>query len=277
MTDTPSTHSLIDIGVNLSNKQFDHDTAEVLTRAKIANVQACVLTATSEQSSQQVLDLCQQYDDRFPDMLYCTVGVHPHDASDWRPETATVLKQLLARNVAVAVGEAGLDFNRDYSPRPTQEKVFEAQLELAASSGKPIFMHERDAHQRQLAILRAYRNEFTRGVIHCFTGDRTSLYNYLDLDLHIGITGWIADERRGHELQSLVKDIPLDRLMLETDAPYLLPRTIRPKPSSRRNEPAYLPWVLKGVADHRNESAEKISAATSRTAIEFFQLPDTFR
>ena len=183
-----------------------------------------------------------------------------------------MLKQLLEQAETVAVGETGLDFNRDYSPRPVQEQVFEAQLELAGVCGKPLFMHERDAQQRQFEILSAHRDVFKNGVIHCFTGDKKSLFNYLDLDLHIGITGWICDERRGGELQDLVKNIPLNRLMLESDAPYLLPRTIKPKLASRRNEPAYLPWVLSSIAEHRVESIEEIAATTSQTAVEFFRL-----
>ena len=244
----------------------------MLSRAQAENINTCILTGTSEETSHQVLELCRQHASNFPDMLYCTVGVHPHDAKHWRPETATVLKQLLEQAEIVAVGETGLDFNRDYSPRPVQEQVFEAQLELAGVCGKPLFMHERDAHQRQFEILSAHRDVFKNGVIHCFTGDKKSLFNYLDLDLHIGITGWICDERRGSELQDLVKNIPLNRLMLESDAPYLLPRTIEPKPTSRRNEPAYLPWVLSSVAGHRVESIEEIAATTTQAAVEFFRL-----
>ena len=272
MTLNMPSRPLIDIGLNLASSQFKDDSEEVLTRARSAHIIACILTGTDEQTSKHVIDLCQQYATTFPAMLYCTVGVHPHDAKHWNSDTLAVLQQLLDQTPAVAVGETGLDFNRDYSPRPVQERVFEAQLELAAGSGKPLFMHERDAHQRQLEILHAYRNQLGRGVIHCFTGDRQSLFNYLDLDLHIGITGWICDERRGLDLQNLVKNIPLNRLMLESDAPYLLPRTVRPKPSSRRNEPAYLSWVLDSVAEHRHESAEEIAIATSQTAAEFFGL-----
>ncbi|MBV1931540.1 MAG: TatD family hydrolase [Porticoccaceae bacterium] len=275
MTSTSPLYPLIDIGLNLASNQFADDASEVLNSARQAKISACILTGTDEQTSEQVLELCRRYAPTFPGMLYCTAGLHPHDAKHWRPETTALLKQLLAQPETVAVGETGLDFNRDYSPRPMQEQVFEAQIALSADTGKPLFMHERDAHQRQFEILRAYRSEFSKGVIHCFTGDQESLFNYLDLDLHIGITGWICDERRGSELASLVKHIPLNRLMLETDAPYLLPRTIKPKPASRRNEPAYLPWVLQSVAENRPESAEDIATATRQTSIDFFGLNKT--
>ena len=155
---------------------------------------------------------------------------------------------------------------------PQQELAFEAQLELASECRLPVFLHERDAHQRQFEILKTYRNHLVDGVIHCFTGDKKSLFNYLDLDLHIGITGWVCDERRGEDLQKLVKNIPLNRLMLETDAPYLSPRTIRPKPKSSRNEPAYLKWVLDSVTEHRSEDRDLIALETTATAQRFFGL-----
>lgn len=273
MDRTSSPLQLIDIGLNLASDQFNNDAEEVLRKAHLEGVVSCVLTGTNEQTSESALRLCKQYAASFPGKLYCTAGIHPHEAKLWRPAaSAKALQQLLAQPQVVAIGETGLDFNRDYSPRSVQQQVFEAHLELAAKTNKPLFMHERDAHQRQLEILKNYRNNLGKGVIHCFTGDKKSLFNYLDLDLHIGITGWICDERRGIELQRLVKNIPLNRLMLESDAPYLLPRTVRPKPRSRRNEPAYLPWVLKSVAAHRVESMEEIAAMTTRTAIDFFEL-----
>jgi TatD DNase family protein len=263
---------LIDTGLNLANKRFRNDTLEVLEKARAANIAACILTGTSEVASAQVLALCQKYATSFPDMLSCTIGIHPHEAEQWGPESRAFLQQLLAHPQAVAIGETGLDFNRDYSPRDVQEKVFEAHLELAASMGKPVFMHERDAHQRHYEILCTYRPHITNGVIHCFTGSKESLFKYLDLDLHIGVTGWICDERRGQILQDIVKNIPLNRLMLESDAPYLLPRNIKPKPSSGRNEPAFLHWILDTVAAHRPEDVRQIANATTRTAINFFGL-----
>ncbi len=171
------------------------------------------------------------------------------------------------------MGECGLDFNRDFSPRPAQEKALEEQLALAVELQRPVFLHERDASERLLAILRDFRDRLPAAVVHCFTGERRALYGYLDLDLHIGITGWINDERRGTHLHDLVGEIPVGRLMLESDAPYLLPRSLRPKPKNGRNEPAYLVEVLDCVARHRGESAERLAAHTSAAAREFFGLP----
>jgi TatD DNase family protein len=168
----------------------------------------------------------------------------------------------------------GLDFFRDFSPRPVQERVFERQLETAAEAGLPVFLHQRDAHERFLLILKTYRDALPGAVAHCFTAGREELYAYLDLDCHIGITGWICDQRRGRHLLEIVGDIPADRLMLETDAPYLMPRTIRPRPETRRNEPANLPYVLETVAAARGETPEAVAEATTATARAFFGLPE---
>ena len=263
---------IIDIGVNLSNSRFSKDLEEVLERSQQANVSQLILTGTNEQESEAVLKLCQQFAEPFPNMLYSTCGVHPHDAKHFSIGTPNRLKDIATNSEVVAIGETGLDFNRNFSDSKDQENAFEAQLELAIELQLPVFMHERDAHQRQFEILKQYRDHVTNGVIHCFTGDKTALFNYLDLDLHIGITGWVCDERRGEELQKLVKNIPLSRLMIETDAPYLLPRTIKPKPKSSRNEPAYLPWVLQGISDQREETLTEIAEKTAATTKYFFNL-----
>lgn len=263
---------LIDIGVNLTHPSFAPEREAVLARAVDAGVVQMVLTGTSLDDSEQALALCRQLDeDR---RLYCTAGVHPHEASQWNSGSARVLRGLLAEDRVKAVGECGLDFNRDFSPRPQQEKAFEEQLALAVELRLPVFIHERDAGERLLAILKDFRDQLPAAVVHCFTGERRTLYSYLDLDLHIGITGWICDERRGTHLQELVREIPEGRLMLESDAPYLLPRTLRPKPKSGRNQPAYLPEVLACVAQHRGESAERVAAHTTACARRFFELPE---
>ncbi|MBF3288880.1 hydrolase TatD, partial [Pseudomonas aeruginosa] len=194
-------------------------------------------------------------------------------ASHWNADTARGLRALFDDPRVRAVGECGLDFNRDFSPRPAQEKALEEQLALAVELQRPVFLHERDASERLLAILRDFRDRLPAAVVHCFTGERRALYGYLDLDLHIGITGWINDERRGTHLHDLVGEIPVGRLMLESDAPYLLPRSLRPKPKNGRNEPAYLVEVLDCVARHRGESAERLAAHTSAAARAFFGLP----
>lgn len=173
-----------------------------------------------------------------------------------------------------AVGECGLDYFRNFSPRASQIAAFRAQLELAAQVGKPVFLHERDAHEDFLSILREYRPRLVGAVAHCFTGDLPQARAYQDLGLHIGITGWICDERRGLHLRDVVRAIPADRLLIETDAPYLLPRDLSPKPRSRRNEPMYLPQVLRAVAAARGESPQELASQTTRNALALFGWPE---
>ena len=262
---------LIDIGVNLTNSSFHDQQAAIVERAIEAGVVQMVLTGTSLAVSEQTLELCHQLD-ADGQHLFATAGVHPHDAKTWDAESDRQLRQLLGEPRVRAVGECGLDFNRDFSPRPLQEKALQAQLALAAELRLPVFLHERDASERLLAILKDYRDHLPAAVVHCFTGEREALFAYLDMDLHIGITGWICDERRGTHLHPLVGNIPQGRLMLESDAPYLLPRSLRPKPKNGRNEPAFLPEVLREVALHRGESVDATAAHTTATARSFFQL-----
>jgi TatD DNase family protein len=231
---------MIDIGVNLTNTAFRDDLPQVLARARGAGVRSMVVTGTSVAGSEAAAALAGEH----PGVLWSTAGIHPHDAKTGEETSLPALRTLLGRKGVVAVGECGLDYDRDYSPRPVQDHWFEAQVALAAETGRPLFLHERAAHGRLVEILRPWRDRVVGAVIHCFTGTGDELRRYLDMDLHIGVTGWICDERRGTLLQDLVRLIPKDRLMVETDAPYLLPRDLRPRPKSRRNEPCYLRHVV---------------------------------
>lgn len=262
---------LCDIGVNLCDTSFRTDLDAVLARGRAASVTRMIVTGSSVAGSRQASELCAEHSES----LWSTAGVHPHHAKDCDEDTPKALRDLAALPKVVAIGECGLDYNRDFSPRDVQRRWFEAQVELACDLNMPLFLHERDALDDQLAILRRHRARFDNAVVHCFTGDETALRSYLDLDLHIGITGWICDERRGGHLLELLKLIPSNRLMIETDAPYLLPRTIKPKPKSRRNEPAYLSYVLRTVAECLGQPESAIAATTTATAIAFFDLPRT--
>ena len=256
----------VDIGVNLLDAAFDRDRDQVLERAWSAGISQMILTATDIEDCTAVQTLCASD----PQRLFCTAGVHPHSARHWSTSAASELKRLAQADCVRAIGECGLDYNRDFSPRPEQRKALEQQLELAVELGYPVFLHEREASDTLVAMLREFRDQLPAAVVHCFTADKSALYGYLDLDLHIGITGWICDERRGTHLQPLVRDIPAGRLMLETDAPWLLPRTLSPRPKDRRNEPAFLPEVAAMVARCRGESLEQLAAHTSATARDFF-------
>lgn len=259
---------LVDIGLNLSSDRYDADRADVIARALAAGVERLILTGTSVAESEAVVHLAQAH---APHCL-ATVGVHPHDAARLDAAGLDRLRALLREPGVVAVGETGLDFNRMFSPAADQERAFEWQIGLAGETGLPLFLHERDASDRQLAILRACRNSWSGGVLHCFTGGRAALFAYLDLGLHIGITGWVCDERRGQELAALVREIPADRLLLETDGPWLLPRDLAPKPKDRRNEPAFLPHIAATVARLRGEELAELAALTTANAKRLFQL-----
>lgn len=258
---------LIDIGVNLTHKSFSADLDDVLHRAHSAGVAQMVITGTSIDESRTAADLASRHEP-----LFATAGIHPHHASEYGPSTDPSLRELALSPPVVAIGETGLDYFRNFSPHANQCRAFEAQLTLAAELQLPVFLHERDATDDFTAILKEHRSRLCRAVAHCFTGDRDALTRYLDLDLHIGITGWICDERRGLGLRTLVRDIPADRLMIETDAPYLLPRDLKPKPAHHRNEPAFLPHIAETVARCRGESPTDLAARTTANARAFFAL-----
>lgn len=260
------TADLFDIGANLADSSFDSDRDAVIERAVAVGVRRIIVTGTSVVSSHAAIGLARSR----PGVLWATAGIHPHLARECDGASLAALRTLAGNPEVVAFGECGLDFHRDLSPRAIQERCFAEQLAIACELGLPVFVHDREAHPRVSALLREQRARLRDVVVHCFTGDRTALHDYLDLGAHIGITGWICDERRGTHLLDLVRDIPADRLMLETDAPYLLPRTIRPKRKSRRNEPAFLPWVLETVAAARRESPALVAQTTSVTATRFF-------
>jgi len=260
-------HALIDIGANLGHESFDHDLPQVLERAHAAGLVHQLITGTTLNASEKALALCRVYPG-----LSATAGIHPHEAQFADSSVIAGIKTLLSDPLVLAVGETGLDFNRDYSPRPVQEKIFAEHLQLAVLCGKPLFLHQRDAHKRFLPILKEFRDHISGGVVHCFTDNQQALYDYLDLDMHIGVTGWICDERRGHELQQLVRDIPPDRLLLETDAPYLLPRSLKPKPKTRRNEPAWIIEVLRVTALHCGRTEAQLAAETTANARRLFRI-----
>ena len=254
---------LVDIGANLTHTSFRADLAEVLARAKAAGVDTIIVTGTTVKESTEAAALGLPF----------TAGVHPHHARECDATTIPALRELARHARCVAIGECGLDFNRNYSPHPDQEKWFVAQLELGVQLGKPLFLHSRDAHPRFAEILR--HHGVTNAVAHCFTGEGEELRAYLELGLYIGITGWICDERRGRHLLSLVREIPADKLLLETDSPYLTPRDMKPQPKARRNEPAFLPHILKTVAAALGRSAEEVAAQTTRNAQRLFSLHES--
>ena len=259
---------IIDIGCNLAHDSFDEDRAQVLDLAHEAGVVQIVVTGASEEGSKAALKLALDH----PGKLFATAGVHPHKASEYNDETDALLRELSSQESVVAVGETGLDYFRDISPRDIQREVFQKQLQIGMDTGLPLFLHMRDAHTDFHAILSDVRKSLSNVVVHCFTGGREELHDYLDLDCHIGITGWICDERRGTHMKEFLGDIPAERLMIETDSPYLKPRNLRPRVKSHRNEPRWLPWILGTLAAARKEKPEYLAERTTENARRFFRL-----
>ncbi len=259
---------MIDIGANLTHESFDKDREEVIQQALLAGVDTMIITGSDVTCSQKAKLLAHQY----TDCCYATAGIHPHHASEFNGETQDDLQELLNDDKVVAVGETGLDYFRDFSPREAQIFSFEQHIQLAIDNEMPLFLHQREAHSDFAPILREHRDGLSSVVVHCFTDNEQALFDYLDLDCYIGITGWICDERRGKHLIDLVKNIPDDRLLIETDAPYLIPRDLLPKPKTRRNEPKYLPHIAASIAKHRGVGLEDLIRTTVANSKKFFQI-----
>ncbi len=262
---------MIDIGAKLTNSSFSTDLPDVIERARSAGIKAILITGTDSKTSLSARAVANDY----PKYLYSTAGVHPHDADSYSDADENILNDLLAHSNVVAVGETGLDFNRNYSTPSNQLTAFEAQLALAHCHKKPLFLHERDAFKALYGVLRGNRDSFSNAVIHCFTGDRAALRAYLDLGLFIGITGWICDKKRGELLRDIIRYAPIDRLMIETDAPYLTPHRGKLKSQlaqKNRNEPWTLRYTAAALANALSLDTETLIAATSQNACRFFNL-----
>lgn len=253
-----------DIGVNLTDKRLD--AGALVESACLADVQRIAVTGTSVEGSEQALYLAHKY----PNQLVSTAGVHPHYAKDVDDHYLSNLANLAQDPQVVAIGECGLDFNRNFSPPEIQIKVFEQQLLLAAELSLPVFLHERDAFEQQIRLLSKHRASITGGVVHCFTGSLSQMQQYVDLGFYIGVTGWVCDPKRGEALREAVSQLPLDKVVLETDAPYLMPKTLKSK--SRNNQPANLPHIAQAVASIMNVELSELQRCSTENALTLFQL-----
>ena len=258
----------IDIGINLTNKQFQNDIDDVVQDALDADVSQMILTGTSVRNSEESARIAKQY----PGILYATAGIHPHDAKSFDAQSISKLRNLLKQKQVVSVGECGLDFDRDFSPRNKQEECYKAQLELAIEVQKPLFLHERAAFNSFMNVTKDYLPQLPKAVVHCFTGTLQEAKTYLDNGFYLGFTGAISDTKRFAHLKEVIQYVPLDRMMIETDAPWLLPRDIRPKPASRRNEPALLKHILERVAYWRGEDPEQLESYTDANVKALFRI-----
>lgn len=263
----------MDIGANLIDKQFSEDLNQVVDNAFNDGIVAIILTGTSVRDSWNANQIVNRFKKKYPNRLHSTVGIHPHDARNYNEKEHETLEMYLQFSSVVAVGECGLDFNRNYSPMDAQIKCFRAHIELAIKYKLPLFIHERDAFDQTIAIFDEYLWQLNKNhikvVIHCFTGNSSQVKEYIKRGFYIGITGWITDKRRNSDLVDALQYIPMNKLMVETDSPYLTPY----KAKSRRNEPQFLKYVIDEIAKLRNESSEKIKEITIANTIDFFNLP----
>jgi TatD DNase family protein len=258
---------LVDIGVNFHSAQLTSLTAQLLERARAANVTQILATGTSVASSRAALELARAN----PGTVFATAGVHPHDAKSYDTGTSREMAELWKCPEVMAVGECGLDYNRNFSTPQAQRIAFERQLSMAVETRKPLFLHCRDAFTDFHDMLTPVVADGARGVVHCFTGNRAEAEAFLAMGLDIGITGWVTDLRRGQALREALPAIPLDRLHLETDAPYLFPKNAETRRGP--NEPANLPWVAASVAELMGRDVDEIIGACSCNSRRMFDLP----
>ena len=259
-----------DIGVNLMDKRLSIEPS--LMRAQLANVNHLLITASNIQESQSAALMARKW----PKRLFSTAGIHPHHAKDAGSNFIDEIRKLAALPEVLAIGECGLDFNRNFSEPQLQLKIFESQLILATELKLPVFLHERDAFEQQIALLRKYRSGLCGGVAHCFTGTKEQMHAYLDLGFYIGVTGWVCDPKRGYELRDAVQELPLERLLLETDAPYLWPKTLARKDSqtSGNNEPCNLPHIAEYLATLLEIEEAELQKHTFHNSCKLLQLDD---
>ena len=252
---------MFDIGANLTSSHFSKDLDVVLNDSLTAGVEKICITSSNLDDVKNAKKISEKYKN-----LYYSVGFHPHNAKDFKIEFLKDMSVYLNDPKAICLGEMGLDFNRNFSSKEEQILCFESQLSLANSISKPLFLHQRDAHEEFLSVLDNHKLN-QKLIVHCFTGNLSELEEYLKRDFYIGITGWVCDLKRGKELRECINQIPEDKLLIETDSPYLSPRK-----KIRRNEPKFLIDVAEEVATLRNETKESIINSSYENSLNFFNL-----
>ena len=260
-------HEIADIACNFTSDRFDNDLDEVINQAIVNNITKFGLICSRLSDIDKLLEIYNRYS---KDMFF-TIGVHPHHANEINEEYLKKLKEVINNNNPHAIGETGLDFFRNLSTYEEQIFAFEEQIKIAIDTNKPLFLHQRDSHDDFIKILRKYSSDINKSVVHCFTGTKEQLNDYLELDCYIGVTGWICDAKRNVELRKTIKNIPLERLMIETDCPYLIPKNLEEKPKNNRNEPTYLNHIANEVAALMKEDINDIREKTYKTSLHFFK------
>ncbi|KAI4490331.1 hypothetical protein M0802_010708 [Mischocyttarus mexicanus] len=291
MTRCYENYIIVDVGANLTNKKYSRDLDSVIQRAKDAGVQKIMVTGASIRSSKEALRLTRIY----PGTLYSTAGVHPHDAKSWEnPDTLQELESIATNPECVAIGECGLDYNRDFSDPETQRNVFHKQVELACQLNKPLIIHERAAQADVLEVLSHYKNRLPPVLIHSFIGTAEEAQIYLDQGFYLGITGYLCKDKSDSGIRQLLEagQAPLDKILVETDAPFMYPNTRASKLPVRikdaltersmtflhryctfqRNEPCALPAIVEMVAAFMQTTPEEVALATAFNALKLFGL-----
>ena len=261
-------HEIADIACNFTSKRFDNDLDEVIDRAIINNITKFGLICSQLSDLDKLLKIYNRYS---KDMFF-TIGVHPHHANEFNDEYLKNLKESINNNNPHAIGETGLDFFRNLSTYEEQVYAFEEQIKIAIDTNKPLFLHQRDSHDDFIKILRKYSSDINKAVVHCFTGTQKELEDYLELDCYIGVTGWICDAKRNVELRKTIKNIPLEKLMIETDCPYLIPKNLPEKPKNNRNEPNNLNHIVAEISALINIDEDILRDETFKNTLDFFTI-----
>lgn len=253
---------LVDTHAHLSMKRFNNDRGQVIQRAKEAGLDYIVTIGTDLRDSQQAVAIADKYD-----FVYAAVGVHPHDVKNIDGSKLKHIELLANNKKTKAIGEIGLDFFRMYSPLELQKKWFIRQINLAKDIGLPIIIHSRESDQEVLKILKEEKTPELCGVIHCFSGDKMAAIEYLDMGFYISVAGPVT-YNNSHQLQEIIREVPLDRLLLETDCPYLAPQNKR----GERNEPAYVKFVADKIARLKGVEYREVATVTTLNAKKLFGL-----
>ena len=260
-------HEVADIACNFTNERFDKDLDEVINRAITNKITKFGLICSRLSDLDRLLEIYNQCSKD----TFCTIGIHPHHANEINDKYLKNLKEAVINNNPHAIGETGLDFFRNLSTYDEQIYAFEEQIKIAIDTNKPLFLHQRDSHDDFIKILREYSSDINKAVVHCFTGTQEQLEDYLELDCYIGVTGWICDEKRNVELRKTIKNIPLEKLMIETDCPYLIPKNLHNKPKNNRNEPINLNHIVNEIAVLMEIDIDSLRKQTFKNTINYYK------
>jgi len=256
----------IDIACNFTHESFKDNLDEVILNAELQGVEKFVLLCASLKD----LDLIQIIRNKSPNKFFTSAGIHPHHANEVLEINHTNLLHKLSKIKPNAIGETGLDYFRNISPPSVQRKSFEMHIEIAKELGLPLYLHQRDSHKDFIRIIKENKDNFPKFIVHCFTGTQKELDDYLELGAYIGLTGWICDAKRNVDLRKSIRNIPLSKMMIETDCPYLIPKNLPNKPKKNINEPKYLPHIANEIAALIEVELDELKSATGNNAIQFF-------